>query len=175
MDSPSTQIALDLCAAVTKEISQRRPILHRLNNDTSFLLQLPRAAAAASKPGSKVFYNILVDPWLTGGQSDTAGWFTQQWHTARSAVQSVSEINVLAREIENLASKQQPNSCYDAFHKKTYRTDLSSVSEVNETMIDVVVISHEFTDHCHKNTLMTLDRDVPIFAPEVCKQDETLN
>ena len=33
--------------------------------------------------------------------------------------------------------------------------------------IDVVVISHEFTDHCHRETLQQVDREVPVLATPV--------
>ena len=32
--------------------------------------------------------------------------------------------------------------------------------------IDAVIISHEFTDHCNKATLLELDSDTPVFAPK---------
>jgi len=34
----------------------------------------------------------------------------------------------------------------------------------NELWIDAVVISHEFTDHMHKETLLKISPEVPVFA-----------
>lgn len=36
-----------------------------------------------------------------------------------------------------------------------------------QSFIDAVVISHEFTDHCNKHTLLELDPDTPIFATKL--------
>ena len=177
MDSPSAQLARELRAAVAREVSSRRPILHRLNNDTSYLLQLPRAAAAARQSGSRIFYNVLIDPWLAGGQSDTASWISQQWHSAKSAVESVKEVDRLAREIEALASNCDSGDEEDwvvadvlknnngAFTTGTYMPH--EMVDEDETALDAVIISHEFTDHCHKRTLLSIHPDVPVFAPEV--------
>ena len=33
--------------------------------------------------------------------------------------------------------------------------------------IDAVIVSHEFTDHCHRATLGTLDPKVPVYATTV--------
>lgn len=44
-------------------------------------------------------------------------------------------------------------------HQQNGTTKLSQTS-----YIDVVIISHEFTDHCNKRTLLELDSDTPIFA-----------
>lgn len=44
--------------------------------------------------------------------------------------------------------------------------DEDEAEEKEESFIDVVAISHEFTDHCHKETLLELHSDVPVFATE---------
>lgn len=41
--------------------------------------------------------------------------------------------------------------------------------ETGKSMIDAVIVSHEFTDHCHRETLLEVDRDVPVFASKVGK------
>ena len=33
--------------------------------------------------------------------------------------------------------------------------------------IDCIAISHEFTDHCHKETLLEADPDIPVVATQV--------
>lgn len=38
--------------------------------------------------------------------------------------------------------------------------------DLGETFIDAISISHEFTDHCHKETLLEVHPDVPVFAAQ---------
>ena len=33
--------------------------------------------------------------------------------------------------------------------------------------IDAVIVSHEFTDHCHRATLETVDNKIPVYATPV--------
>ncbi|KAK3705065.1 hypothetical protein LTR37_013432 [Vermiconidia calcicola] len=100
----------------------------------------------------------IDDPWFSGGQSDVASWFSQQFHATQSAVQNISELEELAREIEILAS---------GLRLGAGRKSNSAVIEEQggaDSLIDVVAVSHEFTDHCHKSTLMEVHPDVPVFA-----------
>jgi hypothetical protein len=53
----------------------------------------------------RLHYNILIDPWLAGPQSDVAGWVSTQWHAIKSIVQTVAELNDLLQEVEALASR----------------------------------------------------------------------
>lgn len=155
LDEPSEQLHLEIRDAVVKALATRRPILHHLNDDTSWLLQIPRPANAV-KYGGRIYYNVLIDPWFVGGQSDVARWFSQQWHATESAVKNVREVEELAQRVELLAGGLRLG--------KRKRRD----EEEEERFIDVVAISHEFTDHCHKETLLEVHRDVPVFATEVC-------
>jgi hypothetical protein len=156
MDAPSPcrQLNLEIRDQVVKSFATRRPILHHLNADTSWLLQIPRPANAV-KHGSRIFYNVLIDPWFVGGQSDVAKWFSQQFHATASAVQSVAEVEELARQVEILAGGLRTGK----------RGGMAMADD--ESLVDVVAISHEFTDHCHKETLLEVHRDVPVFATEV--------
>ena len=156
IDAPSVQLNLEIRDAVVKALATRRPILHHLNADTSWLLQIPRPANAI-KHGSRIYYNVLIDPWFVGGQSDVAKWFSQQWHATESAVKSVAEVEELARQVEILAGGIRLG--------KGRKTNITANADV-ETFIDAVAISHEFTDHCHKDTLLEVHRDVPVFATE---------
>ncbi|KAH8728286.1 hypothetical protein GQ44DRAFT_609196, partial [Phaeosphaeriaceae sp. PMI808] len=156
MDEPSLQLNLEIRDVVVKALATRRPILHHLNADTSWLLQIPRPANAI-KHGSRIYYNILIDPWFVGGQSDVARWFSQQWHATESAVKNVAEVAELARQIEVLVGGMRLGR-----GKKTTVTPCAE----QETFLDAVAISHEFTDHCHKDTLLEIHRDVPVLATE---------
>jgi hypothetical protein len=155
MDAPSLQLSLEIREAVVKALATRRPILHHLNADTSWLLQIPRPANAV-KHGSRIYYNVLIDPWFVGGQSDVAKWFSQQWHATKSAVQSVAEVDELARQVEILAG---------GIRMGKRKISVAATPDL-ETFVDAVAISHEFTDHCHKDTLLEVHRDVPVFATE---------
>jgi len=157
-DAPSAQLHLEIRDAMVRKLAGRRPILHHLNADTSWLLQIPRPASAV-KHGSRIYYNILIDPWLQGGQSDVAKWFSQQWHATESAVKTIAEVEEVARQIEIMAGGLRLG--------KKRRTSNVKVAPGVETFIDAVAISHEFTDHCHKETLLEVHPDVPVFATEV--------
>jgi hypothetical protein len=156
MDAPSAQLHLEIRDAVVKALATRRPILHHLNADTSWLLQVPRPANAV-KHGSRIYFNILIDPWFVGGQSDVAKWFSQQFHAIESAVKSVAEVDELARQVEILAGGIRLG--------KSRRSNVAASADL-ETFVDAVAVSHEFTDHCHKDTLLEVHRDVPVFATE---------
>ncbi|EMD59754.1 hypothetical protein COCSADRAFT_127261 [Bipolaris sorokiniana ND90Pr] len=156
MDEPSAQLHLEIRDAVVRALATRRPILHHLNADTSWLLQIPRPANAV-KHGARIYYNILIDPWFVGGQSDVAKWFSQQWHATESAVKSISKVEELARQVEILAGGFRPG--------KSRKRKVEAIED-EESYVDCVAISHEFTDHCHKETLLEVHGDVPVFATE---------
>ena len=140
--SPSVQLQADLRSAAAAALHPRRPILHHLNPDTSWLLQLPRPDDDDS---GRVYFNILLDPWLAGGQSDVASWFSQQFHATPSAVPSIAAVDHLLHEVESLATNRPPPA-------------------ESTCLIDAVAISHEFSDHCHRDTLLDLPPSVPVFA-----------
>ncbi|KAI9703480.1 MAG: hypothetical protein M1820_005784 [Bogoriella megaspora] len=148
------QIESELHAAVSSELSSRRPILYHLNPDSSWLLQIPRPANA-TKHSRRVYFNILIDPWLRGAQTDIAGWFSKQWHAIDSRYSSISEVEALAQETEVLGDRERG---------KEYQEKPDEDSKSRERFIDVIVISHEFTDHCHKETLLEAHPDVPVIA-----------
>ncbi|KAI4684810.1 uncharacterized protein J4E88_004251 [Alternaria novae-zelandiae] len=157
MDDPSSQLHLEIRDAVVRALATRRPILHHLNADSSWLLQIPRPANAV-KHGSRVYYNVLIDPWFVGGQSDVAKWFSQQFHATESAVKSIAEVEELARQVEIMAG---------GLRLGRGRSKKRKVEEVDEeSYVDCVAVSHEFTDHCHKETLLEVHRDVPVLATE---------
>ncbi|KAL3425161.1 hypothetical protein PVAG01_04442 [Phlyctema vagabunda] len=137
----SEQLQRELRASTTRSLSSRRPILTHLNADTTWLLSVPYPS-----PSTKQYFHILIDPWLRGPQSDVAAFFSTQWHTIPSAVQSIAEIEEAIRDIEAVAVGKQ------------------TASEKNDVGIDAVVVSHEFTDHMHELTLREIASSVPVFA-----------
>ncbi|KAK8028338.1 hypothetical protein PG991_005394 [Apiospora marii] len=132
------------------------PVLIHLNADTTWLVSLPyppTAATTTTKPvAGRSRFNILLDPWLQGPQSDVASWFSTQWHLVAPSVQTIDELNLLLIEAEQGE---------EAAGKAKTGNDGKPMS-----LIDVVAISHEFTDHCHETTLKELPRETPVFATE---------
>lgn len=143
-----------------------RPVLAHLNADTTWLLQLPIPSSASSSSSQDIIkntnkkssssssrsrYNILIDPWLQGPQSDVAAWFSTQWHVVAPTVQTMQELEELLAELEG---EEEEGNEQDG-----------SGGEV-ASHVDCVVISHEFTDHCHQATLLELPKGVPVVATE---------
>ena len=133
--------------------SSSRPLLTHLNADTTWLLQLPYPAAAPC-PLGRTHFNILFDPWLQGPQSDVASWFSTQWHAVPAGVATIADLNALLHHIEG---RGVPG-------KSEYESNAACQLP---SYIDVVAISHEFTDHCHRATLQELPRQTPVFATDV--------
>ena len=158
LDEPSAQLHAELRAAIQSALASRRPLIHHLNADTSWLLQIPRPDSAV-KHGGRFYYNILIDPWLQGGQSDVASWFSQQHHAIPSAVGSIAEVEELAREIEVLAAglrlgyARKTNAAVDA-------EDGTLLS-----FIDAVTISHEFTVGSRLEKHRSYETDIPVSGP----------
>lgn len=128
--------------------AHHRPVITHLNADTTWLLQLPYPASASPPPG-RTHLNILIDPWLTGPQSDVAWWFSTQWHVVPPSIATIADLNDALREVEGrgLSGGRDPKS--------------------DGSFVDVVAVSHEFTDHCHRATLEELPASTPIFATDV--------
>ncbi|KAF2758625.1 hypothetical protein EJ05DRAFT_537957 [Pseudovirgaria hyperparasitica] len=148
-DTPAAQLQGDLRASIAQSLEAQRPLLHHLNADSSWLLQIPRPKGGRKSGNFRKFYNVLIDPWLAGGQSDVASWFSQQFHATESKVGSIEEVEQLIRRVEGGGGEEE---------------GLRVSSEPGPSQIDVVAISHEFTDHCHKETLMQVHPDVAVFA-----------
>ena len=94
-----------------------------------------------------------------GPQSDVAKFFSTQWHTIRSSVQDMAELEARLKDIEQLAQSLP-------LHLGNAKRKISAQCS-RQSFIDAVVISHEFTDHCNKHTLLELDPDTPIFATKL--------
>jgi hypothetical protein len=130
--------------------AHHRPLLLHLNADTTWLLQLPYPAAYSPPPG-RTHLNVLLDPWLDGPQSDVAWWFSTQHHVIASSVPTLEDLNGALREVEGRGLSEE---------------DKGEVDD-DASFIDVVAISHEFTDHCHRATLEELPRNTAILATDV--------
>jgi len=91
-----------------------------------------------------------MDPWLRGAQSDVTRFLSQQWHAIESKVQTIKEVEQLIQSIEE-ETLENNNTAIESSEKPSGR-------------IDAVVVSHEFTDHMHKDTLLEVASSVPVFA-----------
>ena len=91
-----------------------------------------------------------------GPQTDVATFFSTQWHTVKSCVQSMSELSERLQDVEMRAQPQAEH--------RAKEMHLAPLKKSKTPYIDAVVISHEFTDHCNKRTLLELDIDTPVFA-----------
>lgn len=111
-----------------------RPCVTRINADTSWVISLP---CPNDTQNGRSRFNILIDPWLQGSQTE---WFGTQWHQVKSSVQKIKDLDRILCEAER------------------------NNSAIPGSFIDLVVISHEMTDHCHKTTLLEIIRSVPVFA-----------
>ncbi|KAL8682951.1 MAG: hypothetical protein Q9186_001030 [Xanthomendoza sp. 1 TL-2023] len=145
----------DLEGAVSDALQLGRPLLTHLNADTSWLLTLPYPAGA-TRPSGRALFNILIDPWLQGAQTDYFSWFSKQWHVIPSSMQTIAELNVCLRAMERIIQSQHCAPTDDATNSRG-ESDTSN-------LIDLVIISHEFTDHCNQKTLREIAPSTPVFA-----------
>jgi len=97
------------------------PTVKHLNGDTSWLISFP----VSSEDREDKIFNVIIDPWLTGPQTDYYSWFSSQSHVIKACVDHISEL---------------------------------------DTRIDAVVLSHEWTDHTHRATLLEIDSTTPVYA-----------
>jgi hypothetical protein len=166
-EEPSKQLQSTLRDSITRALSTHRPLLTHLNADTTWLLSVPYPPSSPS-PRDRIYWHILVDPWLRGGQSDVAPFFSQQWHKEPSIVQTIEEVEEVIRGIEDVASgKKKYGAKEDTIVIDTGSEDVDVHTdrvEEDESWIDAVVVCHEFTDHMHKETLLEIRKSVPIFA-----------
>ena len=77
-------------------------------------------------------------------------------------MQSIAELNNILRETEELVTDAGYNGV-DGHRSQRNRDSNESENE----FIDVVAVSHEFTDHCNRHTLLELHPTTPIIATTV--------
>ncbi|KAH8597611.1 hypothetical protein B0O99DRAFT_592760 [Bisporella sp. PMI_857] len=163
-DEPSAQLYATLRDSIIDAFSTRRPLLTHLNADTTWLLSVPYPADAPN-PKNRRFYHILLDPWLKGGQSDVATFFSQQWHKQPSAVQTIADVDNAIQGIEQVAHGPILRDDEDMQFAGAYNlVTHDSPDKSSASWVDMVVISHEFTDHMHKETLLEVSSQTPVLA-----------
>lgn len=167
------QLQRELDESIYRAIATQRPILTHVNADTTWLVQLPIPQAELVPQGRKHF-NILIDPWLTGPQSDVAAWFSTQWHLIPSSVQSIAELEERLGEVEAIADDvfrtQRLGNYRHRYSDRPSQIESTAKIAAQGTSlpayIDAVAICHEFSDHCHEATLREIDPSVPIIATD---------
>jgi len=158
MEESSVQLHRDLQDSIHRAFATQRPVLTHLNADTTWLLQIPYPQHALPASG-RTHFNVLIDPWLQGPQSDIASWFSKQWHVVEPSVKTIAELDDRLRDVQEMIQSSSSS-------RRTSRK-LAGRAVPPRSYIDVVVISHEFTDHCHRETLEQVDREVPVLATAV--------
>lgn len=128
-------------AFLSSEADTRRPLIHHLNADNSWLLQVPR-------DGPRPYLNVFMDVWLQGPQVEFSKIFHSQSHTEASAFQTVEEIENFVRDIEE--------------HALGLRGEKPGARPAS--YIDAVTCTIKGTDHCNEQTLRQLHPSVPIFV-----------
>ncbi|PYI26330.1 hypothetical protein BP00DRAFT_419792 [Aspergillus indologenus CBS 114.80] len=84
------------------------------------------------------YFHLLLGPWLGGPAIITSSWLSHITHVEQEKFQSIAQVEQLARDIS------RPSG--------------------TEGHIDAVVVSHPFSDHNHKDTLIQLASTVPVYA-----------
>ncbi|KAI9719406.1 MAG: hypothetical protein M1812_003477 [Candelaria pacifica] len=166
MDSPSSQLHHELSAAASPPPpNPHRPLLTHLNADTSWLLQIPWPPGEQRE---RIYYNILIDPWFQGPQKDFGSWFSEQWHNTPTNIKTVRDVEDLIEKNEAAAAaaaaKEKDELGVEARNGATQPTTPQNHEANNTSPIDLIVISHEFRDHCHHDTLLEANKDIPVFA-----------
>ncbi|KAL9581950.1 MAG: hypothetical protein Q9212_003586 [Teloschistes hypoglaucus] len=161
---PDLILKTDLRDAVSKALQLGRPLLTHLNADTSWVLSIPYPEGSP-RPAGRCLYNVLIDPWLQGAQSDLAAWFSRQWHVVDSSVQTIAELTSCLRDAETFTESTSPVSS-----KQNNTLQGTELEHQSLSYIDAVVISHEFTDHCNFETLKQLQPGTPVFATKKAAQ-----
>ena len=83
-----------------------------------------------------------------------ASWFSTQYHVIESSVQTIAELENNLRELETL------------YRESLGKGPRNTTASPAESYIDGIIVSHEFTDHCHRATLKEVNHTTPVFATE---------
>lgn len=119
-----------------------RPLLTHLNADTSWLISFPRPLVRPSD-STRMYYHLLVDPWLTGHNIVGYAWIMSLTHAIAPAFASIQEVRELIMKIE-------------------WASGISDPRDDGEP--DCVCVTHSAPDHCHKDTLAQLHPSTPVIS-----------
>lgn len=76
-----------------------RPILTSLNGDNSWLISFPRPPADRIRHGSKAYFHVVSDAWLTRDISVGSSWVINLRHPTAPAIPDGSAVEALVQEI----------------------------------------------------------------------------
>lgn len=136
----------DVTSLLRTEADTQRPLIHHLSADTSWLLSIPRPE---NDGHPRVYFNVLVDAWLTGPQVEYSWIFHQQEHTIPSAFQTIAEVEAFIHEIELRACLLRGTDAQD---------------KPSTGYIDVAACALRGTDHVNEETLRQLHPSVPVLV-----------
>ena len=155
----AAQLQHELQDSIWQSFEHPTPKLTHLNADSTWLITTPRPKH--DSVSGRIYYNILIDPWLQGFQVDGVSWFSKQWHAIEPAFKDLHELNAALREAEAKAKAEDAVQSSNG-GIKVEPLEYKPVS----SFIDLVIVSHEFTDHCHRETLLQLDPSTPVIAAQ---------
>ncbi|ROW01921.1 hypothetical protein VMCG_05510 [Cytospora schulzeri] len=123
-----------------------RPILTSLNGDASWLVSIP----LPSPSPRKTFYHIVLDPWLNGPATHGTSWVMCIDRLAPSAAHNGADVDGLIREIETAAAG--------------FRNMGQELGDEKGQGLDAIFVNFHYLDHMHQPTLVTFDKNIPVFA-----------
>ena len=151
---PDSPLPLARDGLLQKLLAQNpiRPILTLLNGDNSWLISIPYARPG---PNGKHFVHLLLDPWLTGPQpGPLAGIIIHLTRIATPAYGTMDAIYRLISDIENSAAVGKGGT--------------GEAQVAPKHILDGVIVADGGLDHLVHDTLIQIDRSVPVFCtPEV--------
>ena len=131
-------------ALLKSEADTRRPLIHHLTADTSWLIQIPR-----NDGHPRPYFNLLIDAWLTTPQIEFFRIFHEQAHTVPSAFQTIAEVEAFVQEIEAQACRLR---------------NMNAQAKPSTGYIDVAACCLRGTDHVNEHTLRQVHPSVPILV-----------
>lgn len=135
----------------------RRPILTHLNADTAWLISFPKPTPSLSEKDDtekiverkhRTYYHVLIDPWLTGTNVVVFQWIMSFTHAITGAFGSIDDVRSLIKQIEKAAASEESQSPDSA--------------DEEDGEADAVFVSHFLGDHCNRETLVQVAKDVPV-------------
>ncbi|CAH0032704.1 unnamed protein product [Clonostachys rhizophaga] len=132
-----------------------RPILTSLNGDNSWLFSFPRPT---NDGHNQYFYHIAFEPWLVGPTAGLPEWLAFITLSQEPAIASGDAVQNAATEIERIAAElaRTNGSGVRAAQNK-------GIDEYSGA-VDAIVILFDGPDHCHRPTLETFDKRIPLVA-----------
>ncbi len=161
------------------ESSNNDPTSHQGENSTRTSSNEDEPRSSSPRHEKKKYYNILIDSWLSGPQVDIGKWFSQQWHGEQSKFPNIASVEAYLASLDDEPRPRGQGEGDGARRRDGRGVEQDDGSaggdsknddgkDKNKSRIDLILISFEFTDHCHRETLEQVDPNVPVLATKVC-------